>query len=112
MIPCHSAALRCTWPFAVTCMTPSSYRERDCSPHGGCFLFSPFSSSEGRTPCDDRLRGNGCIHALLCSARLPSLLGSAPYAGGQERPAGAAREPSGRHADHVPTARGTGRGRR
>src|SRR2546422_6236167 len=56
MIPCHSAALRCTWPFAVTCMTPSSYRERDCSPHGGCFLFSPFSSSEGRTPCDDRLR--------------------------------------------------------
>src|SRR2546428_2941572 len=32
------------------------YRERDCSPHGGCFLFSPFSSSEGRTPCDDRLR--------------------------------------------------------
>ena len=50
------------------------------------------------------------LHA--CSARLPILLGSAPYACGQERHAGDAHEPTGRHADRVPNARGTGRGRR
>jgi hypothetical protein len=45
------------------------------------------------------------LHAY--AARLPILLGSAPYAYGQERSASDAHEPRGRHADRVPNARGT-----
>jgi hypothetical protein len=41
------------------------YLERYCAPRGGFFLFSRFSSAEGRTPRDDRLRRGECIH--LCS---------------------------------------------
>src|SRR2546422_9424795 len=50
MIPCHSAALRCTWPFAVTCMTPSSIENEIAH-----LTVAAFSSHLSRLRREERL---------------------------------------------------------
>src|SRR2546428_10270047 len=50
MIPCHSAALRCTWPFAVTCMPPSSIENEIAH-----LTVAAFSSHLSRLRREERL---------------------------------------------------------
>src|SRR2546429_9219622 len=88
MIPCHSAALRCTWPFAVTCMTPSSIENEIAH-----LTVAAFSSHLSRLRREERLvmtayldvalgvfeaDGVGRVHAVFEGHRIGGDSGDAP----------------------------------
>src|SRR2546427_12514991 len=85
MIPCHSAALRCTWPFAVTCMTPSSIENEIAH-----LTVAAFSSHLSRLRREERL----VMTAYCAAAAVPHCYGALPAesrAGPQLPPAASQR---------------------